>query len=544
MVQKYAGIEAVTQHLQAVRDDILDTLEDFTKVEAEEPPEQPGPLMPRPDGDSTRRKRYAVNVLVENTPDSGAPVILLELPSYQNLVGRIEHEVRFGMLTTDFTQIKSGALHRANGGFLILRVRDLLMHPFSWEALKRALNSRQVVIEDPDTRGMTVMATTTLEPEPIPLALKVILVGSPDLYYLLHNLEESFPDLFRVKADFDDMMERTPENEFHYAEFIATRCHQENLHHFDAQAVARLVDYGSWLISDQEKLSTQFNQITLVIYESDFFARSNQHDVVTADDVEQAIAARIYRHNEPEELSQERIARGTIYLDLSGEVLGQVNALTVISLGDYMFGLPSRLTARVSMGRKDVVQIDRESKLTGPIHDKGLLILQGYLAGQYAQDYPLTLTASLTFEQSYGGVEGDSASSAELYVLLSALSGFPIRQDLAVTGSVNQRGQVQPIGGATQKVEGFFRACKTRGLTGTQGVVIPATNIRNLMLNGEVVKAVEDGEFHVYAVGTIDEGISLLTGKSADDIHSAVDTRLRHLAESLVEFEDRHRRDR
>jgi lon-related putative ATP-dependent protease len=544
ITEKYADIEGVIQHLQAVRADIPDTLDEFTKIEDAEPAQPPGPLMQRPDGDSTPRKRYAVNVLVENTPDSGAPVILLELPSYQNLVGRIEHEVRFGMLTTDFTQIKNGALHRANGGFLILRVRDLLMHPFSWEALKRALNSRQVVIEDPDTRGMTVMATTTLEPEPIPLSLKVVLVGSPDLYYLLHNLEESFPDLFRVKADFDDTMERTPENEFHYAEFIATRCQAENLRPFDPQAVSRVVDYGSWLISDQEKLSTQFNQITPVIYESDFFARSNNHDVVTADDVEEAIAARIYRHNEPEELSQERIARGMIYLDLSGEVVGQVNALTVVSLGDYMFGLPSRLTARVSMGRKDVVQIDRESKLTGPIHDKGVLILQGYLAGQYAQDYPLTLTASLTFEQNYGGVEGDSASSAELYALLSALSGFPIRQNLAVTGSVNQRGQVQPIGGATQKVEGFFNACKTRGLTGTQGVMIPRTNIHNLMLNGEVVKAVEDGQFHIYAVETIDEGIALFTGRSAGEVHKAVDARLRHLAESLVEFEDRHRRDR
>jgi lon-related putative ATP-dependent protease len=543
VMQKYDIVGGVIQYFQAVRDDILDTLDEFTRTGAEVALAQDGtPQQSPPDADPSAGKRYAVNVLVENTPSSGAPVILLDLPSYQNLVGRIEHEVRFGMLTTDFTHIKSGALHRANGGFLILRVRDLLQHPFSWEALKRALNSRQVVIEDPDTRGMTVMATMTLEPEPIPLHLKVILVGSPNLYYLLHNLEESFPDLFRVKADFDDTMERSAQNEQHYAEFIATRCHQENLRHFDAQAVARVVDYGSWLISDQEKLSTQFNQITPIIYESDFFARSNGHAIVTAADVEQAIAARIYRHNEPEEISQERIARGMIFIDVSGEVVGQVNALTVISLGDYMFGLPSRLTARVFMGRESVVQIDRESELSGPIHDKGVLILQGYLGGRYAQDYPLTITASLTFEQSYGGVEGDSASSAELYALLSALSGFPIRQDIAVTGSVNQRGQVQPIGGATQKVEGFFNTCKTRGLTGTQGVIIPRANIHNLMLNGEVIKAVEAGEFHIYAVETVDEGIALLTGIPADAIHSAVDTRLRHLAEALVEFEERNGR--
>ncbi len=543
IVKKYEASEMALQYFRDVRDDILDTLDEFQRGDQGDAQGGDGPQRPMlPGSDTPSDKRYAVNVLVENTPGTGAPVILIELPSYQNLVGRIEHEVRFGMLTTDFTHIKSGALHRANGGFLILRVRDLLQHPFSWEALKRALNSRQVVIEDPDTRGMTVMATQTLEPEPVPLHLKVILVGSPDLYYLLHNMEESFPDLFRVKADFDDTMERTAENEQHYAEFIATRCHQENLRHFDAQAVARVVDYGSWLISDQEKLSTQFNQITPIIYESDFFARRNGHQIVTAADVEQAIAARIYRHNEPEEHSQEQIARGMQFIDVTGEVVGQVNALTVISLGDYMFGLPSRLTARVYMGRENVVQIDRESELSGPIHDKGVLILQGYLGGRYAQDYPLTVTASLTFEQSYGGVEGDSASSAELYALLSALSGFPVRQDIAVTGSVNQRGQVQPIGGATQKVEGFFNTCKTRGLTGTQGVIIPKTNVHNLMLRDEVVRAIEDGQFHVYAVETVDEGIALLTGIPADAIHTAVDTRLRHLAEALAAFEDRNGR--
>ncbi len=544
VIQKYDTSGTVIQYFQTVRDDILDTLDEFTQPgEAQEHNDkQPSPMQPGSHASSD--KRYEVNVLVENTSASGAPVILLELPSYQNLVGRIEHEVRFGMMTTDFTHIKSGALHRANGGFLILRVRDILQHPFSWEALKRALNSRQVVIEDPDTRGMTVMAAQTLEPESIPLQLKVVLVGSPDLYYALYNLEESFPDLFRVKADFADMMERTPDNEMHYAEFIATRVHGENLRHFDAQAVARIVDYGSWLISDQEKLSTQFGQIAPIIYESDYFARSNNHAVVTLADVEQAIAARIYRHNELEELSQERIGRGMIYIDVSGEVVGQVNGLTVISQGDYVFGLPSRVTARVFMGRERVVQIDRESKLTGPIHDKGVLILQGYLGGRYAQDYPLTLSASLTFEQSYGGVEGDSASSTELYALLSALSGFSVRQDIAVTGSVNQRGQVQPIGGATQKAEGWFSTCKARGLTGTQGVIIPASNIHNLMLSDEIVKAVESGSFHIYAVETIDEGIALLTGKPAEEVHAAVDTRLRHLAEALVEFEERNRRDR
>lgn len=535
VLKKYDSRGRIIQYFHDLRDDLLDVLDEFHTEASSAETEQAKGQQRAPDF----KRRYSVNVLVERTPNSGAPVILLDLPTYQNLVGRIEHEVRFGMLSTDFTLIKSGALHRANGGFLIIRALDILRQPFAWEALKRALTSHKVRIEDADSAGMSVMATRQLEPEPIPIELKVVLVGDPQLYYALYSLEESFPDLFRVKADFVDMMERTPENEAHYADFIATRCKEEGLRHFSAEAVARVVDYGSWLVSDQERLSTQFGLIVPLIYESVFFAKRSGHEIVTATDIEQAIAARTYRSNQVEELSQEHIERGTMYIDVTGEVVGQINGLVVVTLGDHTFGLPSRLTARVYMGRGAVVQIDRESKLTGPIHDKGVLILQGYLGGRYAQDYPLTLTASLTFEQNYGGVEGDSASSAELYALLSALSGFPIRQDLAVTGSVNQRGQIQPIGGATQKVEGFFNTCKARGLTGTQGAIIPKTNVKNLMLNNEVVAAVEAGQFHVYAVETIDEGIALLTGQSADAVHQAVDQRLRHLAESLVAFEER-----
>ncbi len=543
MKDKYRTSQTVLNYLKAVRDDILDSLDAFQQDGDEE---QPAPDDKSRDGVSPESvdRRYQVNLLVENKPGSGAPVIMLELPTYQNLIGRVEYEVRYGMLSTDFSQIKSGALHRANGGFLIIRALDILRQPFAWEALKRALNSGQAVIEDPDTRGASVTALQQLEPEPIPIRLKVVLVGSPDLYYALYNMEESFPDLFRVKADFVDIMPRTLESEQHYADFIATRCHEEGLPHFSVEAVGRMVDYGSWLASDQEKLSAQFGQIAPLIYESVFFARQRGEDIVTAAAVEDAIAAHIYRHNEPEELGQERITRGTVYIDTAGEVVGQVNGLVVINLGDYTYGLPSRLTARVFMGRKDVVQIDRESRMTGPIHDKGVLILQGYLGGRYAQDYPLSLTASLTFEQNYGGVEGDSASSTELYALLSALSGFAIRQDLAVTGSINQRGQIQPIGGVTQKVEGFFQVCRERGLTGTQGVIIPRSNVHHLMLNRDVIQAVQDGQFRVYAVDTVDEGIALLTGKNADDVHTAVDNRLRRLAESLVAFEERGERRR
>ncbi|MBZ0277551.1 MAG: AAA family ATPase, partial [Anaerolineae bacterium] len=535
---QYQANPAILDYFQAVREDILNALDDFQQEAEDEQPSQEDEQGEGASPEMTDHK-YEVNLLVENQPGSGAPVIILDLPTYQNLIGRIEYEVRFGMLSTDFMQIKSGALHRANGGFLIIRALDILRQPFAWEALKRALNAGQVVIEDPDTRGASVSALHQLEPEPIPIRLKVVLVGSPDLYYALYNLEESFPDLFRVKADFVDVMPRTADSEQHYADFIATRCHEETLPHFTVEAVGRMVDYGSWLASDQEKLSAQFGQIAPLIYESVFFARRNGHETVTAEDVEQAIAAHIYRHNEPEEISQERITRGTIYIDTTGSVVGQVNGLVVMNLGDYTFGLPSRLTARVYMGQKDVVQIDRESKMTGPIHDKGVLILQGYLGGRYAQDYPLSLTASLTFEQNYGGVEGDSASSTELYALLSALSGFPIRQDIAVTGSINQLGRIQPIGGATQKVEGFFQVCRERGLTGTQGVIVPRSNVHHLMLNREVIQAVRDGLFQVYAVDTADEGIALLTGKSAAEVHAAVDARLRRLAESLVDFEER-----
>jgi predicted ATP-dependent protease len=539
VIKKYDTSGAVIEHLWAVRDDILEELEHFEAIQDHDIPQSSNPLAAAHQSTEDFMKRYAVNVFVEHEPDAGAPVIVLDLPTYQNLIGRIEHEAKFGVLTTDFTQIISGALHRANGGFLILRAADFLAQPFAWEALKRTLNNGNVMIEDMQARGMSVMATQQLEPEPIPINVKVVMVGSPELYYLLYNSEEDFKDLFRVKADFNDMMERDHDRENDYAAFIANLCHDNDMLHFDASAVGRIVDYGSWLISDQRKLSTTFGQITPIIYESVYFAGKNSHAVVTAADVDQALTAREYRNNEAEENSKERITDGTILLDVEGSVVGQINGLVVITLGDHTFGLPARLTARVFMGRKDVVQIDREIAMTGPIHDKGVLILQGYLGGRYAQDYPLSITATLTFEQNYGGVEGDSASSTELYALLSALSGFPIRQDIAVTGSVNQHGKIQPIGGVTQKVEGFYKICKERGLTGTQGVIIPQTNIHNLMLNDEVVQAVEDGKFHLYAIETIDDGIAILTDQEPNTIHQAVDTRLRQFADHLATFDNR-----
>lgn len=535
IIKKYDLWGAAIRYFHDLREDILSSLDIFENSDDEE---QVDPSNPLPPVKIDRFQRYKVNVLVEHKPNTGAPVIYLDLPSYQNLIGRIEHEVRFGVMTTDYMQIKAGALHRANGGFLIMRAKDILMKPFAWDALKRALNTRQVVIGDADLTSMSVMTAQTLEPDPIPLNIKVVLVGSQSLYYDLYEIEEDFRDLFRVKADFGDTMPRNSQGETHYASFISNRCKEENLPHFSAEAVARVIEHGSWLISDQRRLSTDFGQIAPLVRESAFYARRKKHPLVTRDDVQEAINERTYRNNEIEELSQERIADGTIFIDLEGEVVGQVNGLVVISVGDHTFGLPSRITSRVYMGRDNVVQIDRESEMTGPIHDKGVLTLLGYLGGRYAVDYPLTLSASIAFEQNYGGVEGDSASSTELYALLSALAQFPIRQDIAVTGSVNQHGYIQPIGGVTQKVSGFYNACKVRGLSGTQGVIIPYANIPELMVNDEIIQAVADGKFHVYAIKTVDEGMELLTGKSPQEVYEAVDKRLRDLAENLAHFED------
>lgn len=533
LLPRYDLFGAIIHYLRDLRADLLENLDEF--LEEDGPDDDNRPPRERIDF----KRRYSVNVLVTHTPGSGAPVVTLDLPTYRNLVGRIEQEVLSGMMSTDFTLIKAGALHRANGGFLIVRAEDLLNQGHSWEALIRAMLSKQIVMEDPGSGNNGIMTTRHIDPLPVPLSVKVVLLGSSWTYYWLHNSDENFPDLFRVKADFADEMPRTPENERNYAEFVAARCHEARLPHFNREAVGRIVEYGSWLISDQERLSVQFGQIVPLLHESVFFARRADRSVVTAEDVEQAISARTYRSNELEELSQDSIARGEIFIDVQGEVVGQINALVVINLGDHEFGLPSRLTAQVYMGREAVVQIDRESRMTGPIHDKGVMILQGYLGGNYAQDYPLALTASLSFEQNYVGLEGDSASSAELYALLSALANMPLRQDIAVTGSVNQRGQIQPIGGATQKIEGFFNTCKKLGLTGTQGVIVPRSNLRNLMLNHEVRAAVAAGKFHVYAVDTVEDGMQILTGATPDKVQKAVDRRLRHFANRMMAFEGR-----
>jgi lon-related putative ATP-dependent protease len=449
-------------------------------------------------------------------------------------------------MVTDFHQIKAGALQRASGGFLVLQVLDVLRNPFAWQALKRALLDREVRIENL-AEQFSPIPTATLRPEPVPLDVKVVLIGAPILYHLLYALDEDFRELFKVKVDFAPEMEWSEEHVENYAAFISRCVHTAGLRHFDRSAVARVVEHGARLRENQRKLSTRLLEISDVVSEASFWAGKAGHELVLAEDVDRAIAKKEYRSNLLEERVQELIGEGTIMIDTEGSKLAQVNGLSVVELGDYRFGRPARVTARVSLGRGEVESIEREIELSGRIHSKGFMILSGYLAEKYAQEWPLALKATLTFEQSYDEVEGDSASSTELYALLSALSGLPLRQDIAVTGSVNQHGEVQAVGGVTRKVEGFFAICREKGLTGDQGVIVPAANVHHLMLSDEVVDAVEGGDFHVWAVRTIDEGIELLTGCPAGErdedgsypegtVHRLVEDRLRGYAQRLRAF--------
>lgn len=507
--EKYGNRDGVKAYLSAVQRDILDNIDDFRQAEEEEV--MPFPWLKKKADPSVK---YRVNLVVDNKDAIGAPVVVEPNPTYYNLVGRVEYESKMGVMTTDFTMIKAGALLKANGGYLILQVRDVLSNPGSWEALKRVLKTREVCMENLGEQ-YSLVAMSSLRPQPIPVNVKVILVGTPYIFQLLYYYDEDFRKLFKVKVDFDTEMDRTPENMMEMASFIATHCRREGLRHFDRSGVARVVEYSTRLAEHQNKLSTRFNEIVEILDEADAWAGLMKADVVTGEHVQKAIAEKIFRSDKVEEKMQELLDEGMILLDLEGAKVGQINGLSVLSSGDYVFGRPSRITAATYLGRRGIVNIERETKMSGQIHDKGLLILSAYLAEKFAQKHPLALSASLTFEQLYSGVEGDSASSTELYAILSSLAEVPLRQDIAVTGSVNQRGEIQPIGGVTYKVEGFFRACKSKGLTGRQGVMIPVQNIVNLNLSDEVIEAVKAGMFHVYAVSTVEEGIELLTGMPA-----------------------------
>ncbi len=510
MKEKYAGIEKVLSYLEAVQEDILKNLEDFK-------PQPPQPQIP---GLKFQRQepsfeRYSVNLLVDNKETEGAPIVFEPNPTYNNLFGRIEHVMQYGgVAVTDFTMIKAGALHRANGGYLVIDAREVLINPFVWDALKRCIRTAEIRIEDvlEQYRFMTMV---TQKPEAVPLQTKIILVGTPWIYYLLYYLDPDYRKFFKVKAEFDSRIARTPEVMNEYALFVATLCRDKKLLHFDRSGVACLLEYTARMVDDQEKLSSSFMEIADFVREASFWAERDGHKLVKCADVRRAAEEQLYRVNRIEERMQELFDNGTIMVDTDGEATGQINGLSVISLGDHTFGRPSRITARTWLGQAGMVNIEREVKLSGPIHDKGVMILTGWLGGVFATRHPLSISASICFEQNYDGVEGDSASSTELYALLSAISGIPLKQGIAVTGSVNQHGIIQPIGGVNHKIEGFYAVCKAKGLTGKQGVLIPKTNERHLMLREDLVEAVTKGRFHIWSIATIEEGIEILTGMPA-----------------------------
>jgi lon-related putative ATP-dependent protease len=543
---KYAKIDEIKDYLDAIQKDIVDNLPQFLPISPQQQQQMP-PQFQSPFFMELAFRKYAVNVIVDNSGSLGAPVIFEQTPTYQNLLGKIEKEVQFGVISTDFTMIRSGSIHKANGGFLVMMVEDLFRTPLTYDGLKTALKTGKAAIEEPGER-LGFITTKGIRPEPIPLDLKVILIGTPEVNQILYTQDPDFSELFKVKAEFDTSMDRTEESVKKYAAYICTISEKFNLKHLDKSAVARIIEYGSRLADDQAKLSTRFSFVADIVREASYYATGEGTDLITGDHVQKAIEEKRYRSSMIQEKIQEYIEKGIFLIDTDGAKIGQVNGLSVIGLGDIAFGTPSRVTASIGAGRGGIIDIEREAAMGGPIHTKGVLIISGYLASRYAQDKPLSLSARLVFEQNYSGVEGDSASSTELYAILSALSGVPINQSLAVTGSVNQKGEVQAIGGVNEKLEGYFEVCKARGFTGRQGAMIPASNVQNLMLKEELVQAAREGKFTIYPVSTIDEGIEVLTGKKAGvrkadgtfeegTINSLVDHRLRQMAMTMKEFQ-------
>jgi lon-related putative ATP-dependent protease len=506
--------EKIQEYLQEVEESLINNLDRFRRTK-EEQPLLPIPGVPLGKGEDEFIE-YQINVVVDNSETKTAPIIIETTPSYKNLFGTIERVTdRLGTWKTDFTKIKAGSLLQADGGYLVLNALDVLIEPGVWQALKRTLRHGVIKIETFDP--FYFLGTSALKPEPIDLNVKVVMIGDSFLYYLLFYRDEDFKKIFKVKADFDSVMPKDDINVHQYACFMKKICDDDRLLPFDKSGVAAVVEYGVRIAGKQKKLSTRFTIIADLVREASYWANNAKNKQVKREHVEKAIEEWIERVSLPEDKIQEMIEDGTIMIDSKGEVVGQINGLSVYSLADYSFGKPNRITARTSMGRAGVINIEREADLSGRTHNKGVLILAGYLRGKYAQDKPLTMSASLCFEQSYSGVEGDSASSTEVYAILSSLSGLPLRQDIAVTGSINQKGEVQPIGGVNEKIEGFYEVCKAKGLSGTQGVIIPHQNVDGLMLKREVVEAVKGGKFHIYPVKTIDQGIEILTGVKAGE---------------------------
>ena len=537
---KYGEDEKLSRYLDDVREDILENLDDFKGHEDEQ--SSPLPFI-KPMKSEPSFTRYEVNVLVNNAGATGAPCVYETNPTYYNLFGRIEHKFQMGVATTDFSLIKAGALHRANGGYLIVDALDVLKNLFSYDALKRSIRQREIKMED-NWEQYKMIASSMLKPEAIPLDVKVIMVGNPHIYYLLYNLDEEYRELFKVKSDFAGIMDRTRETMRKYSEFIAAKCAEEGMRPFHVSGAAQVIEYGSRLAGDQEKLSSKFSSVADILREANYWAGKDESEQVLAGHVERAIAERTYRSNRLEERMQEMMREGTLIVETSGTRVGQVNGLAVLSLGDYSFGKPSRITAVSFAGKAGVMNIERETKMSGKIHEKAILIISNYLGSRYGRKKPVSVSASITFEQLYDMVEGDSATCAELYALLSSISGVPLRQDIAVTGSMDQNGDVQPIGGVNEKIEGFFDLCRFRGLKGDYGVIIPSLNLRHLMLRADVVEAVHEGRFSIYPIDRMEEGLEILTGMPAGEpdkdgafpkgtLNHLVMTRLDEIAEAV-----------
>ena len=552
LFKQYSNRPMIAQYLAALKSYILDNLELFKGTEEPVNPTLGAPLSQVIEGRNPFLP-FQVNVFVDNSEAKGPPVIIESNPNFSNMFGKIERRFLLGGYLSDHTMLKAGALSKANGGYVLISINDVLMNPGVWPALKRAIRNKEVRIEDPfEQFGVT--APQGLRPEPMPMKVKVILTGDAMLYQLLSIHDEDFWEIFKVKADFDSEIEKTKDNMIAYAAFLSGSCDECEAKHFDPSGVAKIIEYSARMVADQERLSSRFAQIKDWIQEANYWALKDNARFISARHVQKAMDERLFRHNLIDERIRDLINRGTIMIDTEGEVVGQVNGLSVYSLGDISFGKPSRITSKTFLGRGGVINIERESQLSGPIHNKGVMILSGYLGWKYAQDKPLSLSASLCFEQSYQGVEGDSASSAELYAILSSLSEIPIRQNIAVTGSVNQKGEIQPIGGVNQKIEGFFKVCQAKGLSGDQGVLIPHQNLRNLMLREEVVEAVKQGHFHIYSAKTINEGIEILTGVSAgkrqkdgtypkSTVNYLIDRRLKEMAERLKNFHTEEKKE-
>ncbi|MFC1964285.1 Lon protease family protein [Chloroflexota bacterium] len=542
--KEYKWSEKIISYLNDLKSFTLDNLDIFKQ--AEEPPTQqiiPG-IMPYQTRDPFLP--FQVNVFVDNRDTSGIPVITEPNPNYANLFGKIERRFLLGGYLSDHTMLKAGTVHQANGGYLLLSARDVLTNPAVWPTLKRIIKTKEIRIEDPFEQ-LGFIAPQGLRPQPMPIDVKIVLIGDEMLYQLLAMYDEDFWEIFKVKAEFDSQINKTKKNMVSFAAFIAGCCEENDLRHFDRTGCAKVIEYTSRVVSDQKKMSSRFAWIKELVEEAEYWAGKGGAKLVSARHVEKAIEERRFRHNLPDERIKEMIHRGIIMIDVDGAVVGQVNGLSVYMFGDVVFGRPSRITCKTFLGRGGVINIEREAQLSGSIHDKGVLILSGHLGWKYAQDTPLSLSASLCFEQSYEGVDGDSASSAECYALLSSLSGAPLRQDTAVTGSVNQKGELQAIGGVNQKIEGFFQVCQAKGLTGSQGVIIPRPNLPHLMLREEVIAAAREGKFHIYSVSNVDEGIEILTGLPAgkrrkdgtyprNSINCRVQKQLGEMAEKLRQF--------